>query len=185
MPLKKAVSRLFVKAEAFFGDSEQASVRFDTSKGSDGAVAVRDEQNGIDMMELRRGQVLSDELEAGGVHELTLGELSNMGANRIVVDTRANQPADPVAGTVHVVTDDGVIEQYDGSAWAEVAASKAALSAGGASELTAESLGTAETNTELFFGPDGSGGVEARSATGGATTGERALIEQNTAGEGV
>lgn len=49
-------------------------------------------------------------------------------------------------------------------------------SQGSADEVRAEDLGAASQNAELFFGPDGAGGVEAKEASGGALDEEMALV---------
>lgn len=119
------------------------------------------------------------EHEAGGVDELTIANLLNFDPTEVIVDTRTNQPAAGTADRVMFVTDDQVLEYDNGTSWVELGASRSALAENGASELQVESMGTSSTASSDFFGPDGSGGVEVRSATGGATTGEKALIYSN------
>lgn len=164
MPIDKVIGRLVIQGKqrledgirAYFGTDEDVSQRFDPNTGSNGAFIQRDEQNNADQVRIDVGNDLTDELEENGAMELVIGNLLDFDPQRVIVDTRTNQPADPKTDTVQVVTDDGVIERYDGASWNEVAASKAALVDGGTSAIDAAELDGSSGTSGQVLQTDGS-----------------------------
>jgi hypothetical protein len=162
MGIRKVYQRLAVTARQYFGSAENVSQRYDSGAGQ---YVQRDETNGVDQVIIRNGNDLTDELEENGAMELVIGKLLNFDPKRVIVDTRANQPAAGTADRVMFVTDDQVLEYDDGAAWNELGASAAALKDGGASELDAADLSGADGNDGQVLTTNGAAASWA-SATG-------------------
>lgn len=187
MPLDKVIGRLVIQGKqrledgvrSYFGTDEDVSQRFDPNTGSNGAFVQRDEQNNADQIRVDVGNDLTDELEAGGAMELVIGNLLDFDPSEVIIDTRANQPADPKTDAIQVVTDANggpVIERYDGAGWGVVAASSGALAYNGDDALDPTSLdGSGGQNGEVLT-TDGTASGTTWQAAGGMTDGERATI---------
>lgn len=162
MPLNKVIQRLVVQGRQtlpddvrqYFGSDDDVSQRWDSAAGQ---YVIRDETNGIQQLTLNADNDLTDELEAGGAMELTIGNLLNFDPSRVIVDTRSNQPADPDPDTVQVVTDDQVIERYDGASWSVVGASPTAITEGGAYPVNIEDLVTATASDDQIVATNSDG----------------------------